>query len=94
MRKQLYPELNTVFLRTTDNADVEVFSISELRAILIEVNADMKEHFDNLTADEWFQRHNSISEEDFANEPHRNRLNVIISRTNHNSYHLGQLSFL
>ena len=33
-----------------------------------------------------------VSDEDFAREPHRNKLNVLISQTNHLSYHPGQLS--
>jgi hypothetical protein len=44
--------------------------------------------------DEWFTRHNNVSAADFANEPHRNKLNIIINRTNHTSYHLGQLVYL
>jgi hypothetical protein len=35
-----------------------------------------------------------VTEEDFANEPHRNRLAILLSRTSHASYHLGQLMFL
>src|SRR6267378_867221 len=38
--------------------------------------------------------HNVISAEDFAKEPHRNKLNILVSRTNHHSYHVGQLAFL
>lgn len=94
MGEQLHPELNSVFTRTPDNAETQPFSVSELHTIWTNVNASMKEHFDKLTPDEWLQKHNSISEEDFAKEPHRNKLNVVINRTNHISYHLGQLSFL
>jgi len=36
----------------------------------------------------------AVSDEDFSKEPHRNKLNVIINRTNHMSYHLGQLILL
>jgi hypothetical protein len=45
------------------------------------------------TAD-WLDRHMSISAEDFKREPMRNKLNVLINRTNHESYHLGQLMLL
>jgi len=38
--------------------------------------------------------HASISEEDFVNAPHRNKLNIFIGRTSHVNYHLGQLIFL
>ena len=35
--------------------------------------------------------HSAVSEEDFVKEPLRNRLAVLASRTNHVSYHGGQL---
>jgi len=39
-------------------------------------------------------KHTSVSEEDFAKEPHRNRLNVLTTRTTHLASHYGQLIFL
>jgi len=39
---------------------------------------------------DWAQRHAVVSEEDFAKDPSRNRFAVLLSRTNHLSYHLGQ----
>jgi hypothetical protein len=36
---------------------------------------------------DWFSRHMLVSPEDFAKEPHRNKLNVIINRTNHMANH-------
>ena len=47
-----------------------------------------------LPAAEWFTRHANISEADFPKEPHRNRLNVLLSRTSHLAYHRGQLVLL
>jgi len=35
-----------------------------------------------------------FSAEDFAKEPHRNKLNIIISRTSHLQYHTGQIALL
>jgi hypothetical protein len=35
-----------------------------------------------------------ISEQDFAKEPMRNKLNVLINRTNHLAYHYGQLRLI
>jgi len=48
--------------------------------------------FENLSADEWLLRHYAMSEDDYAQEPTRNRLAVLLSRTNHMSYHLGQIN--
>jgi len=54
----------------------------------------LAEKFSTVKPDEWFQKHNSVSAEDFIKEPHRNRLNIIITRTTHLSYHLGQFILL
>lgn len=94
LREPMYPELKASFIRTPDNPEVHPFSVSELRQFWVKINAELKKHFDNMKGDQWLQKHNSISTEDFAKEPHRNRLNVVISRTNHISYHMGQLAFL
>jgi len=47
-----------------------------------------------MTSEDWLSRHTSVSEEDFAADPLRNKLNVLIGRTNHESYHLGQANLL
>lgn len=47
-----------------------------------------------MKAEDWFMRHTAISEENFASEPHRNKLNIVMNRTSHLSYHLGQLVYL
>jgi hypothetical protein len=54
----------------------------------------LSEHFSKLSFTEWFQKHNAVSETDFAKEPHRNKLNIVINRTNHLANHLGQLLLL
>jgi hypothetical protein len=37
------------------------------------------------------QKHTAVSDADFAKEPHRNRLSVVLNRAGHVQYHLGQL---
>jgi len=54
----------------------------------------LRENFEQLSADDWFAKHTAVSDEDFANEPLRNRIADLISRTNHLNYHLGQLTLL
>ena len=46
--------------------------------------------FSGLTPSEWTQRHTTVSEEDFRKEPHRNRFTILLGRTTHLAYHLGQ----
>ena len=92
--EKLYPQLEEVFLKNPDKSGLEEPSMTELKQYWNEVNARIRTHFNQLSADDWFAKHTAVSDEDFAKEPHRNRLNVLISRTNHQSYHLGQLNFL
>lgn len=91
--QQIYPQLTTDF---NDNSDAKTYTVtaSELRRYWKNINSILAEHFKSLSPDEWFQKHNSVSAEAFVKEPHRNKLNIIISRTNHLSYHNGQLVFL
>lgn len=91
--KQIYLQLSSGFL---DNPDSKAYAtpVSELRQYWKNINSILAEEFKKLSVDAWFGKHNSVSAEAFLNELHRNKLNVIISRTNHLSYHTGQLIFL
>ena len=39
-----------------------------------------------------FGKHTAVSDEDFAANPLRNRLSVLLSRTRHLAYHIGQIA--
>jgi hypothetical protein len=45
-----------------------------------------------LSPREWLQRHTSMTDEDLIKNPTRNRLNILLSRARHVSYHLGQVA--
>jgi DinB family protein len=92
--EKLYPELENIFIKSPDKSGIEKPPVKELRNYWSEVNKKLSEKFSGLSFEEWLQKHNAVSEEDFAKEPHRNKLNVLFSRTNHMAYHLGQLAFL
>jgi hypothetical protein len=91
---QLYPDLEDTFLTKPDRSASAMPSAKELRAIWETVNSKLASHFNKLSPDEWFQKHSSVSEEDFVKEPHRNRLNVLVGRTNHLQYHMGQVALI
>lgn len=93
-RDRLYPSLQEVFIKNPDRSGLEKPAASLLRQYWKEVNETLAGHFSKLTSDEWFQKHDSVSAEDFLKEPHRNRLNVLVNRTNHLASHYGQLVFL
>lgn len=89
-----HPELVPIFLDAPDKAVATLPSLQELRAYWTAVNDTLMGHIARLPAAEWFTRHANIAEADFPNEPHRNRLNVLLSRTTHLSNHRGQLTLL
>ncbi len=89
-----YPYFTEVFLTSADKSGKEMPSVSELRKCWSESIERLDQHFKSLKPAEWFQKHNSVSAEDFAKEPHRNRLNVVLGRASHLSNHQGQLLLL
>ncbi|MBK8614680.1 MAG: DinB family protein [Flavobacteriales bacterium] len=93
-QEPLHPELKLAFLEEADNAASTMPSVQQLREHWKSVHRTLIGHMQQLPDNEWFTRHGSISEEDFANEPHRNRLNLVLNRTGHLSYHRGQLALL
>lgn len=92
--ERLYPELDELFVKNPDRTFDDIPSVADLKAKWVNLNAALTRYFAELDADEWFNKHNAMSDDDFAREPHRNKLNILINRTNHEAYHLGQLIFL
>ena len=92
--ERLYPELDEVFVKNPDRAFEQLPPVDQLKTQWANLNAVLTNYFSGLDAEEWFKKHNAVSDEDFAREPHRNKLNILINRTNHEAYHLGQLIFL
>lgn len=90
----LHPELIEIFLNSPDNSGHAFPPVADLRKYWKDVNALLSEKFKTWSAEDWFQRHTKISAEDFIKEPHRNKLNVMMNRTNHLSWHLGQIVLL
>ena len=92
--EKLYPQLEEVFLIKPDGVEIEMPTIAQLKEYRTAINEKLSSGMSQLQPADWFSKHSSISEEDFAKEPHRNKLNIVINRTNHLSYHLGQMAYL
>ncbi|HEX3385487.1 MAG TPA: DinB family protein [Mucilaginibacter sp.] len=93
-RERLYLGLDEAFVENPDKSGLPKPPIGDLRVCWKLVSTILEEHINATQPEDWFKRHNSVSEEDFAKEPHRNKLNIIINRTNHLCTHLGQLTYL
>ena len=87
---RLHPELDAIFVSNPDRTATELPSAGELKKYWDEVNGKLLSQFASLSGDEWLLPHRAMSEEDYAKDPTRNRLAVLLSRTNHASFHLGQ----
>ncbi len=86
-----YPELDDIFLKNPDRFTDNLPTVQELRIYWRDINVILAGFFKTLPVDEWFSRHTMMSDEDFAKEPNRNKLSVVITRTNHVAMHLGQI---
>jgi len=94
MGDKLYPELRKIFIDSPDKSVAEIPSAQELRARWSKQCEVLKQKFISLQPEEWFEKHTAVSAEDFIKEAHRNKLNIILTRTTHLNYHTGQLVLL
>src|SRR6185369_14427384 len=70
--ERLYPQLDESFIDNPDRAKTLTTSANELRAYWKNINVTLTDHFNKLPAEAWFEKHNSVSEEDFIKQQHRN----------------------
>jgi hypothetical protein len=91
---KLFPALTALFITSGENTSMAYPPLGELRSNLRQVTATLEEYFNSLPPSAWFSRHTAMTDDDLVKEPHRNKLNVLLNRTNHLSYHFGQLAYL
>jgi hypothetical protein len=91
---RLFPEMEEVFIKNPDKSGKVFPSISDLKQRLEAVNTKLNSYFRSTDVNGWLSRHTVVSPEDFVKEPHRNKLNVVITRTGHMAYHIGQMRLL
>ena len=94
LHDSLYPELQQAFVQQPDKSGFEMPEISVLRARWEEVHAKLETAFTSFSTEDWLSRHNLMTDEDLANDPARNKLSVLMNRTAHIAYHLGQAALL
>jgi hypothetical protein len=91
---RLHPEYDALFLTNPDKTAPTLPAAEELKKAWNEINSTLLAGFEGLSAADWLQKHASVSEEDFAKDPLRNRFSVLLSRTTHISFHLGQTALI
>ena len=87
-----YHHLDEAFVKKPDDKGSVMPPVKELRENWADLNASLNKAFGRMSPEEWFSRHTLMTDEDFQQEPHRNKLSVLINRTNHMAYHLGQVA--
>jgi DinB superfamily len=88
--ERLHPEFDVAFVSNPDKSRADIPSHEQVRRAWNVVNAELRNGFEKMSASDWVQKHSAVSEEDFAKDVSRNRFAILLSRTNHLSYHLGQ----
>ena len=90
MGERLYPEFDVAFVSNPDKSQAAIPSHEQVRQAWKTVNGELLKGWEKMSRSDWVQRHTNVSEKDFAKDPSRNRFAILLSRTNHLSYHLGQ----
>jgi DinB family protein len=88
--ERLHPEFDAMFISSPDKSVPLTVSAPSLKAAWQEINQKLWEGFSKFSDSDWAQRHTAVSVEEFEREPHRNRFGVLLGRTAHLTYHLGQ----
>ena len=91
LSKRLHPELEAAFLINPDRAIEPLPKGAELFQLWNEINSSLYTGMLTFAPAQWVGRHQAVSEEDFRKDPTRTCLSVLLNRTNHAGYHLGQL---
>ncbi len=87
---RLHPELDATFITAADRSVADLPAREDLKRMWDEVNTSVLTSVSGFTASDWSQKHTAVSDADFAINPLRNRLAILLSRTTHLGYHLGQ----
>jgi hypothetical protein len=87
---RLHPELDRMFIKKPDKVIKELPTSANLKKYWAEENQNVLHKMETLAPREWLQRHTTMTDDDLAKNPTRNRLNILLSRARHVSYHLGQ----
>ena len=90
--ERLHPELDEAYLTNSDQTFSDPLSAADLKKAWSEVNAAITSAVERFSVDDWLKKHTAVPDEDFSKDPTRNRLAVFLNRTNHASFHTGQIA--
>ncbi len=92
--EQQHPQFFEIFVTLPDKSIAVIPAPGELRMIWKSQVEMLTDKLETFSTEEWFTKHNSVSADEFKTEPHRNKLNILLTRTTHLAYHTGQVALL
>lgn len=90
--ERMFPELSKIYHHERNTNQEGHLSKGELTARWKAIIAELDKTLKTMSASDWLGKHMAVAEEEFKKEPHRNKLNVLLSRVTHKASHLGQLA--
>jgi hypothetical protein len=90
LEERLHPELDAIFIAQPDQS-MPLPTSAEIAKCWEAIHTALLSKFTTLGPHEWLERHGNVSAEEFEQNSTRNRLAVLLNRTNHASYHFGQM---
>jgi uncharacterized damage-inducible protein DinB len=94
IRSRMYPELEKIYHHERTTNQTGHLSKADLITKWKAISVELDRAFKSWSESDWLGRHTAVTEEDFKKEPHRNKLNVMLSRVEHKASHLGQIAML
>jgi DinB superfamily len=91
---RLHPKLDQTFLTEADRSTTGLPSNEALAQLWREVHDALASGFARFTPADWTARHTAMTDDEFSANPLRNRLAVLLNRTAHLAYHLGQCALV
>src|SRR5215471_13768175 len=88
--ERLHPELDAIFISKPDRSVELTLTVQSLKSAGDTINQRLWEGFSKFSPADWAARHTAVSEEEFKREPNRNKFTVLLGRSAHMSYHVGQ----
>jgi hypothetical protein len=86
-----YEHLDQAYFDNPDRSHPDPVTTSELKAAWHDISDRLGTALQSLTPLQWLEKHSAVSDADFAAAPTRNRLAILLSRTNHAALHTGQI---
>lgn len=90
---RLFPEFDFLFVNNPENIYQEYPSAEQLKSNWRTVNYSLLSFIENMSDKQWMEWDIDVSEQEFLADPLQNKLSILIRCTNHQNYHLGQLTF-